>query len=123
MRISEIANRTGISQRMLRYYEDEGLLTPARDNGGYRNYTANQLNQAKHIRTLSQAGIKISSIKVLLPCLRTDGEQEHFVGCPEVKKTLHAELEKLNQKLDEITQCRNAVDGYLNHLTDDQGDS
>lgn len=38
MRIGELARRTGVSERMLRYYEQEGLLRPARTTSGYRDY-------------------------------------------------------------------------------------
>ncbi|MEW1835674.1 MerR family DNA-binding transcriptional regulator [Microbacterium sp. NPDC079995] len=36
MKIGEVTARTGIPQRMLRYYEEQGLLTSARAGNGYR---------------------------------------------------------------------------------------
>lgn len=39
MRIGELARRTGVSVRALRYYEEQGLLVPARAANGYREYT------------------------------------------------------------------------------------
>jgi hypothetical protein len=38
MRIGELAERTGVPARLLRYYEEQGLLTPARAANGYRDY-------------------------------------------------------------------------------------
>jgi len=38
MRIGELATRTGVPTRMLRYYEEQGLITPRRLANGYREY-------------------------------------------------------------------------------------
>nr|MDT0665311.1 MerR family DNA-binding transcriptional regulator [Micromonospora sp. DSM 115978] len=39
MRIAEVSRRTGVAARMLRYYEEQGLLSPGRHANGYRDYT------------------------------------------------------------------------------------
>ena len=39
MRIGELAQRTGVTTRALRFYEDQGLLTARRSANGYRVYT------------------------------------------------------------------------------------
>ena len=36
--IGDVARRTGVTERTLRYYEELGLLAPARDGGGRRQY-------------------------------------------------------------------------------------
>ena len=38
MRISELSRRTGVSERSLRYYEEQGLLAAGRTPGGHREY-------------------------------------------------------------------------------------
>ena len=38
MKIGDLAQRTGVSVRMLRFYEAQGLLSPARNAAGYRLY-------------------------------------------------------------------------------------
>src|SRR3954453_20707478 len=48
--IGEVASRTGLTQRTLRYYEDLGLLEPARTGGGRRTYDAAQLDRLYRIR-------------------------------------------------------------------------
>lgn len=49
MRIHEAAEQLGLSQRAIKYYENEGLLKVGRDENGYRNYTQQDLNQLKKI--------------------------------------------------------------------------
>ncbi|MGX1372208.1 DNA-binding transcriptional MerR regulator [Streptomyces canus] len=38
MRIGELSRRTGVPTRLLRYYEEQDLLHPARDDNGYRSF-------------------------------------------------------------------------------------
>ena len=49
MRINEAAEQLGLSQRALKYYEKEGLLEVRRDENGYRNYSAQDLERLKKI--------------------------------------------------------------------------
>ncbi|SFC54170.1 DNA-binding transcriptional regulator, MerR family [Microbulbifer thermotolerans] len=116
MRIGELSKRTGISQRMLRYYEQEGLLEPRRTSTGYREYNDRLVALARHIRNLSNSGIKLKSIKILLPCISGEEGYPQFVGCPEVRATLQKELEKLDLKLKELNDSRNLVAGFLQEL-------
>ncbi|QLE98440.1 MerR family transcriptional regulator [Neptunomonas phycophila] len=116
MRIGELSKQTGISQRMLRYYEQEGLLQPSRTSTGYREYNECSVILARHIRNLNDSGMKLKSIKILLPCISEAESSPKFVGCPEVKATLQKELEKLDIKLKELNDSRNVVAGFLEEL-------
>ncbi|KVV52990.1 MerR family transcriptional regulator [Burkholderia territorii] len=107
MRIGELARRTGISERMLRYYEQEGLLSPKRTDSGYRDYGSNEIDAAQRIRTLSAAGLKISSIRMLLPCIL--GEKPVFHPCVQARALLRDEVEKLDTRLRELSETRKVV--------------
>jgi DNA-binding transcriptional MerR regulator len=52
MRIGELAERTGVPARLLRYYEEQGLLTPARAANGYRDYGEPLVDRVAQIRGL-----------------------------------------------------------------------
>ncbi|WP_087721894.1 MerR family transcriptional regulator [Pandoraea sp. PE-S2T-3] len=114
MRIGELAHRAGVSERMLRYYEQEGLLRPARTGAGYRDYDEDDAQVAQRIRVLSAAGLKIDTIRVLLPCMR--GDQPLFERCDDIVDALSQEVEKLDRKLDELTESRRLVARYLADL-------
>lgn len=120
MRIGELSKQTGISQRMLRYYEQEGLLEPSRTSAGYREYDEYSVILVRHIRNLSDSGMKLKSIKILLPCISGAESAPKFIGCPEVKATLQKELEKLDLKLKELSESRNVVAGFLQELIPEQ---
>lgn len=114
MQIGELARRSGVSQRMLRYYEQEGLLQPARTESGYRDYGAAELQAAERIRLLSASGLKLDAIRILLPCM-VDGPVA-FMACDEIRSTLQAELGKLDEKLAELAASRSLVAQYLADL-------
>ncbi|MFM9270173.1 MerR family transcriptional regulator [Halomonas elongata] len=111
MRIGELSRQLGISERMLRYYEQEGLLTPARTESGYRDYDESTALVAKRIGMLRAAGLKLESIRELLPCILDD--QPVFDPCLEVRETLHKEAENLDRKLRDLQECRDVISGYL----------
>ncbi|GHE74354.1 transcriptional regulator [Streptomyces longispororuber] len=73
MRMGEFSRRTGVSQRLLRYYEEQGLLAPARRPSGYREYTEEDVTTVRGIRVLLAAGLNTATIAELLPCMVDDG--------------------------------------------------
>src|SRR5690606_36236170 len=74
MRIGELARRAGVSTRTLRYYEEQGLLTPRRLPNGYRSYDEDAVEQVRRIRYLLAAGIGTEMAREVLPCVRDDGD-------------------------------------------------
>jgi DNA-binding transcriptional MerR regulator len=112
MRIGELARRTGVSERMLRYYENEDLLNPKRTDSGYRDYGSDEVDAAQRIRMLTAAGLKISSIRLLLPCVL--GEKPVFHPCVEARALLRGEVEKLDTRLRELSETREVVARLLN---------
>jgi DNA-binding transcriptional MerR regulator len=57
MRIGELSQRTAAPPRLLRYYEEQALITPARDANGYRNYDERLVDRVLQIRGLLDAGL------------------------------------------------------------------
>jgi len=115
MKIGELARRTGISIRMLRYYEDEGLLNPQRTDAGYRDYSKNDEQTAKRIQTLSKAGLKLDAIRTLLPCVTTDAP--HFDPCPKIVATLRTEIDTLDRRIVSLQNSRETLSKYLSSVT------
>jgi len=114
MRIGELAQCTRISERMLRYYEQEGLLQPARTGSGYRDYGDAEVQVAQRIRMLSAAGLKIETIRILLPCMVDN--RPIFEPCKEVRAALRQEVEKLDEKLRDLGQSRQIVASFLDSV-------
>jgi DNA-binding transcriptional MerR regulator len=60
--IGEVAARTGLTQRTLRYYEDLGLLQPGRTDGGRRSYDAATLDRLYRIRLQRSLGTPVAEV-------------------------------------------------------------
>ncbi|GAA1687031.1 MerR family transcriptional regulator [Fodinicola feengrottensis] len=73
--IGELARRTGLSVRAIRFYSDEGLVAPTdRTSAGYRRYDVTAMAQLDLVRTLRELGIDLDTIRGLLAGERTVGE-------------------------------------------------
>jgi DNA-binding transcriptional MerR regulator len=66
LRIAEVAERTGVPATTLRYYEDIGLLTPARRAGnGYRAYDERDVERLQFITSAKQLDISLDDLREL----------------------------------------------------------
>ncbi len=64
--LNEIINEVGMTKRAVKYYEEKGLLSVDKDNNGYRNYTAQDVETLKKISVYRKTGISIKDIQSLL---------------------------------------------------------
>lgn len=62
MTIGEVARRTGVTERTVRYYEELGLLAPERTSGGRRRYGAGDLDRLYRIRLLRALGTPVAEV-------------------------------------------------------------
>src|SRR3989337_277331 len=68
LQIGEVADRTGVTQRTLRFYEEKGLLKPpSRMDGGFRLYSEEDVRRVEQIRRLQGLlGITLAEIKEMV---------------------------------------------------------
>ena len=68
LQIGEVAERTGVTQRTLRFYEEKGLLKPpSRLEGGFRLYSEDDVQRVERIKDLkSLLGLSLANIKELV---------------------------------------------------------
>jgi DNA-binding transcriptional MerR regulator len=103
MLIGQLARRTGTSDRLLRYYEQVGLITSSRQANGYRDYDEATEQTVRRIRALLAAGLSTNLIKQVLPCALADGSLR---PCDGVLDKLRAQLAHLDQRAAELAQAR-----------------
>ena len=61
--ISVTSELTGVNPQMLRFYEQKGLLSPYRTDGGTRRYSGHDLDRITEITTLLSAGLNLAGIE------------------------------------------------------------
>src|SRR5690606_16327803 len=115
MRIGELARRSGLSARMLRYYEEAGLLRPARTASGYRDYGEAELEAARRIRLLGASRLPGEAIRRLLPCMRT-GDGPLLDGCDGIRGPRRQAVAELDARLRALRESRAVVASYLHEL-------
>ncbi|MGW5456678.1 MerR family transcriptional regulator [Nocardia sp. NPDC003979] len=100
MLIGELAHRTGVATRLLRYYEEQGLLRPRRDRNGYRSYPEAAVARVARIRDLLAAGLNTEEIADLLPCAEHDGPVQACEKSVRIMADRTAELDRRIADLD-----------------------
>ncbi|MFF7162781.1 MerR family transcriptional regulator [Streptomyces sp. NPDC008086] len=100
--ISELAELTGVSARALRHYEDRGLLVPARNSSGYRDYSESDVIRVAQIRAMISAGLGTSAIQRYLDCARTGDHGISLEMCPDLRAELDSLARRLNARQVEL---------------------
>jgi DNA-binding transcriptional MerR regulator len=103
MRIGELATRTGVSVRALRYYEEQNLLASERSPSGQRQYPDSAVDRVQLIQQLYAAGLSSRSIADLLPCV-VNGE-----ATPELLDRLSAEWDRIDSRIGDLVGARDRL--------------
>ena len=112
MKIGDVAERTQVAARLIRYYEQQGLLTAQRAANGYRTYSEADVARVSRVAGLVQAGIPTRLVKVLLDAEEANARDEP--SCPiAVAEQLAAELEGLEARIACLTRSRDTIRSYL----------
>ncbi|RRV82460.1 MerR family transcriptional regulator [Stutzerimonas stutzeri] len=111
MKIGELSRRCEVSIRMLRYYEEEGLLKPQRSPSGFREYGPREEQTVERIKLLGSAGMTLATIKQFLPCIR--GEGHLLEPCDELRSTLIEQIALVDQKTEKLMQSRKVLERFL----------
>ncbi|GAA4043662.1 MerR family transcriptional regulator [Nonomuraea soli] len=112
MKIGELSRHTGVSARLLRYYEEQGLLASVRTEGGHRHYGADAPETVAHIRALLDARVPTRTIRELLPCVEGEGPSGPRINAC-VSGLLRDHLEAMERQIAELQQSRTALTGIL----------
>ena len=114
MKIGELSRRTGVSVRMLRYYEAEGLLSPQRTDSGYRDYGPAEEETVRRIKMLGSAGMTLETIQQLLPCVKNNDPE--FTPCNNLRRLLAEQVGLIDERIETLSQSRSILAGYLSSV-------
>lgn len=125
-RIDQVAQRTGLTKRTLRYYEEIGLLDPpTRTEGGYRLYTAADVQRLERIKRLRDLlGFSLAEIREMVRAeeereqVRTAWKREtdpraRLARLDEAEALVRRQLRLVEEKLSGLQELRDSLRGRL----------
>ncbi len=114
LRIGEVARRTGLPVKTIRYYCDEGLLQPrARSSGGYRLFDEENLAELAIIRALRAMDVSIPELARILEVRRAG-----VCNCSVLKDSISAKMESIERRMCELSAMKDELARLLNSWQD-----
>lgn len=105
MNIGQAAKQSGISAKMIRYYEDIGLLPASkRTDAGYRMYSEEDIKTLKFIQHSRELGFSTEQMKELMSLWKNEGRQS-----AEVKALTQKHIDALNKKIADLQAMVSAL--------------
>ncbi|MFI8518864.1 MerR family transcriptional regulator [Streptomyces sp. NPDC085481] len=117
MRIGELARRSGVSERSLRYYEQQGLLAAERTPGGHRDYGDWAVDRVIRVQALYAAGLNSKKIARLLPCMRDVDGGPTDLTTGQLVDELTVERDRLDRMILDLLRSRDVLNEVIDAAT------
>jgi MerR family copper efflux transcriptional regulator len=115
MNIGEAAKASGVSAKMIRHYEEAGLIPAAtRTESNYRVYSTNDVAMLHFIKQARRLGFAMKQIGLLLSLW-----QDRSRSSREVKALAREHVDELNLRIRELTEMRDTLDDLVKHCRGD----
>ena len=95
MKINEVEALAGIAKKNIRFYEEQGLLSPKRNpENGYRDYGEEEVLVLRRIRLLRKLDVPIDEIRLMLSGTHTvaDGMRRHLISLERERRNLEQSI-------------------------------
>ena len=117
MNISEAARRSGLSSKTIRYYEDIGLIAPARrGDNGYRQYESHAVEELKFLFRAREVGFDLEESRQLLELHRDSGRQSRHARALVLEKS-----GQLQQRIDSLLAMQQVLQEMASRCHGDEG--
>lgn len=105
MNISDVAKRTGLTSKAIRFYEEKGIVTPPlRSENGYRSYTLQHIDELTLLRQARQVGFNLEECGELVGLFNDPARHSADVKARTLQKAAEieahiAELHRMRERL------------------------
>lgn len=113
MKIGELARRTGVAPRLLRYYEQQGLITARRADNGYREYSEDDVAQVERVVGLVRAGMPTRLVRVVLDIDGIASAELAATCTRNLAEQLAAELAEIDGRIACLAKSRETIHRFL----------
>jgi MerR family transcriptional regulator, copper efflux regulator len=115
MRIGELAQRSGLTPRTIRYYESLGLLEPSeREGKGFRYYSETELARLQKISRLKELGLSLEEIAIVIPLYFEDSTG--LKGKRKVLEILKSHLQETDNKIHALDKFRSELRANIERI-------
>ena len=115
MNIGQASKASGVSAKMIRYYEQTGLIPAAdRTSSGYRDYSGTDVHMLRFIRRARDLGFSVAEISDLLGLWRDEARQSS-----EVKRLAQGHIDELHKKIKGLQDMANTLTTLVNTCNGD----
>jgi MerR family transcriptional regulator, copper efflux regulator len=101
MNIGDVAGRSGLPAKTIRYYEDIGLIRPRRDTNGYRAFAEADVHRLAFLARARSLGFSIEACRALLALYADAGR-----ASGDVRQVAEAHLVEIDRKIAELRGMR-----------------
>jgi DNA-binding transcriptional MerR regulator len=106
VRIGQLAARTGLTTKTIRFYESAGVLpAPARRPSGYRDYDEGAVDRLAFVKAAQAAGLSLAEIREIITVRASSG-----APCQHVLTLLDSHAADLDRRIAELTALRADVE-------------
>ncbi|MBX2881544.1 MAG: Cu(I)-responsive transcriptional regulator [Granulosicoccus sp.] len=114
MNIGQAADRAILPAKTIRYYEEIGLVTPARAGNGYRDYSSQDVHRLVFLQRARRLGFTLEECRLLL----TLHDDEHRASA-DVKAIALKKINEIDNKVAELQSLRSTLADLVNHCRGD----
>ena len=114
MNIGDVATRSGLPAKTIRYYEDIGLIKPLRDTNGYRAFREKELHKLAFLGRARALGFTIEDCRALLALYEDDSR-----ASADVKRIAKQHLEKIEAKIADLNSMRDTLSHLIHECAGD----
>ena len=115
MNIGDVAERTGLPAKTIRYYEDIGLVKPLRDTNGYRAFRESDLHKLGFLGRARALGFSIEDCRNLLHLYEDETRTS-----AEVKEIALHHLDEIDRKISQLAEMRQTLSALVESCAGDQ---